>query len=84
MGTSELTLRISCARAKPSFFGHHHVKDADVVFAFEEGFVSAFAIGEKVGAEAFLLEVFSEKHTEAFVVFAEKDACTFVHSCVSF
>ena len=66
------------------FLWHHYVKDANVVFAFEKGFVSALAVGEEVGTETFLLEVFSEKHTEAFVVFAEKDACTFVHSCISF
>ena len=59
------------SQGKAVFLRHHHVKDADVILAFEEGFVSVLAIGIEVGVEPFGLEVFTQEHTEIFIVFAK-------------
>ena len=42
--------------------GHHHVKDAQVVLAFQESLVAGFAVGVEVGVESFGLEILAQQH----------------------
>ncbi len=61
-------------------FGHHHIKHTQVVLAFQESLVAAFAIGKQIGIIALGLEVFAKKHTEILVVLAKQYTQSFFHN----
>ena len=61
-------------------FRHHDVEDTDIVFAFEEGLVTGFAVDEEIGVIALCLKVFPKEHTQVLVVFTEKNSHSIFHS----
>ena len=50
--------------------GHHHVEQADVIFALEESLVTGLSIGKQLGFEALVLEVLTGEGSQILVVLA--------------
>jgi hypothetical protein len=68
IGTSELMARTSLARVKPSFFGHHDIKDADIILVLDESLVAGITVGAKFCIVALGLQILTEEHSKILVV----------------
>ena len=62
------------------FLGHHHVENTYIKLCLHEGAVAGFAVWAQFGCIALGLQVFTQKHTEVFIVLAKQNFQIFVHS----
>ena len=73
-------------KSETVFFGHHHVEDAEIVFATQKFAIAFFTIAAQHGVIALCLKIFAKEHTEVFIVLAKEDSHFSVrcHSCMGF